>query len=529
MPKDANGNWYPEMFPKQIEVFNAQDRVLLVVGPRLSGKTMAVCQRICRHLWETPDARVIMFAKTMKSSKNAGTWDLLINRVMPEWIKANIGFRFTTENRGIPGPKTDGITRTPHFKVTNMHGGESEMLLFSLDNDDDVETKIKNLACSMIFFSELDNFGDRRVLMVGMGALRMPHLGYDDQMWIADCNPSEDGEQSWIYKMFYHERGMSYEDHCDYQKEQELPVFTQEEFKGFFDKMNVIEILPRDNTFIDPRSLLEVKVNCGSDQGMYARLVEGKWVWGGGDKSRHFRASFKENIHVIGNADSPNEDDWEVAVPHPSSFDLITGLDIGDTNHAGAVIDSQLIRLPNPRKPGDFVTRKCFTLLSEVVAIGKEISVDDFTYAFMEEIGVIEKMTSKTYILNERCYSDNSSMEKYSAVGDTFAYLQVQAASGGRLFLQGVEKAAGSVWIRVQLLKMLLVSRRFRVSANCKFAIRMLKDLRKGSGRLDFIPKGDDNKHIFDAITYALLMECYDELANLPDQTGRRSNFSVHV
>ena len=529
MPKDTGGNWYPEMFQKQVDVFNSQDRALLVVGPRLSGKTMAVCQRICRHLWETPDARVIMFAKTMKSSKNAGTWDLLITRVIPEWVKANIGFRFTTENKGVYGPKTDGITRTPHFKVTNMHGGESEMLLFSLDNDDDVEAKIKNLACSMIFFSELDNFGDRRVLMVGMGALRMSHLTYDDQMWIADCNPSEDGEQSWIYKLFYLERGMSYDQHCQYQKEQDLPVFTPEEFKGFFDQLNVIEILPRDNTFIDPRSLLEVKVNCGSDQGMYARLVEGKWVWGGGDKSRHFRSNFKEHIHVVGNAESQFEEDWEVAIPHPTSFDLITGFDIGETNHAAAVMDSKIVQIPDPRDLKKSIERKCFVVLTELVSIGKEISIDEFTLGFMDEIAEIEQMTGRKYDLSERSYSDKSSFEKYSASGDTFPYLQVQAASGGRLFLQGVDKAAGSVRIRVQLLKMLLATKRFKVSANCKFTIRMLKDLRKGTGRLDFIPAGDENKHIFDAITYALLMECYDELANLPDQSGKRSGFAIHI
>jgi len=75
---------------------------------------------------------------------------------------------------------------------------------------------------------------------------------------------------------------------------------------------------------------------------------------------------------------------------------------------------------------------------------------------------------------------------------------------------------------------MLLSQKRIKVSAQCKATIKMFKDLRKGSGKLDFIPATDENKHVFDAITYALLMECYDELTNLPDATARRP-VSVHV
>lgn len=522
----SNAPWHPKMFPKQFDVFNSYARATLVVGPRLSGKTRAVCHKICRHLWETPGARVGMFSRTLKA-KDGGTWSLLTKQVIPEWIKANIGFRWTTDTKGVLGPKTDGITRTPFFRVSNMHGGESELLLFSLDDDNDVEAKLKEMEFSMIYFSELDKFGDRRVLTVALPSLRMGHLKFEDQQWIADCNPAEDGEDSWIYKCFYLERNMSYEKYVEYQKEEELTPLPPEDFKAFYDQTDVFEILPRDNTFIDPRQLQEVKAACATDQGLYARLVDGKWVWGGGDKSRHFRALFKEHIHVAGNADSQNEDDWEVIIPHPNSFDLITGLDIGETNHAGAIIDSEIVpSLVN----GKLVERKCFSVIGELVSVGKDVSVEDFTFGFMEEIEIIERMMGKKYDLAERCYSDQSSIEKYSAVGDTYAYLLVQAASEQRLILQGVNKAPGSVRIRVQLLKMLLANRRFKVSAHCKHTIKMLKDLRKGTGRLNFIPDGDDNKHIFDAITYALIMECYDELATLPERLANRSGFSgVHI
>lgn len=516
MPIDASKAWYPNLFQKQLDVFNSYARALLVPGPRLSGKTRAVCHKVCRHLWETDGARVGMFSRTLKA-KDGGTWSLLTKSVIPEWIKSGIGFQWTTDNKGVAGPKTDGITRTPFFRVRNMHGTESELLLFSLDDDNDVESKLKEMEFSMIYFSELDKFGDRRVLTVALPSLRMGHLKFEDQQWIADCNPAEEGEESWIYKLFFLERNMSYDQHCAYQKEQELPVFEPGDFRDFFGQLEVIEILPRDNTFIDPRQLQEVKVACGSDQGLYARLVEGKWVWGGGDKSRHFRSVFKEHMHVIGEAESHNEEDWIVALPSDNCWELITGWDLGETNHAQATMENLMIN-----------GRAHFVILDELVSVGKEISNEDFTIAAMEQIELIEKTCGKQFQLT-RNWSDRSSIEKYSAAADTYPHLQVHAASKGRITLEGVPKPAGSVNVRVMLVKQLLAQKRLKVSAHCKHTIRMFKDLRRGSGRLDFIPQGDDNKHIFDALSYPLLMECIEELHSLPDATGKRSYVSIHI
>src|SRR5688572_655656 len=102
MPIDVHGQWYPAMFQKQVDVFNSQVRALLVPGPRLSGKTQAVLHKVCRHLYETPGARVGMFCRTLKA-KDGGTWSLLTKSIIPQWIKAGV-FRYTTETKGIYGP-----------------------------------------------------------------------------------------------------------------------------------------------------------------------------------------------------------------------------------------------------------------------------------------------------------------------------------------------------------------------------------------------------------------------------------------
>jgi len=90
MPIDANGNWYPNIFPKQIQIYNDFHRYVLVSGPRKSGKTTGCIHKIARHLWETPYpyARVGMFCKLMKTAKEGGVWDDLTKIVMPEWLNS---------------------------------------------------------------------------------------------------------------------------------------------------------------------------------------------------------------------------------------------------------------------------------------------------------------------------------------------------------------------------------------------------------------------------------------------------------
>lgn len=518
MPFDANGLWYPRMFNKQLEVFNSRARVLLVAGPRLSGKTRIVLHKILRHMWDTNRATVGIFSRTMKTSKDGGAWTLLTKEIITEWIEAKIGLRYTSEIKKKFGPKTDGITRTPFFTITNRHGTESECRLFSLDNDQDAEAKLKEMEFSLIYFSELDKFGDRKVLTVALPSLRKAHLKFEEMMWIADTNPSEEGDQSWIYKAFYLERRMSYEQYEEYQKKNELPVLDRQDFCDVYGNMDVIEILPKDNEFIDPRQLQEVKVACGSDQGLFARLVEGKWVWGGGDASRHFRGLFNRAKHVVGVADDPDESLWECALPHPGTWELITGWDIGETNHAAAVIEGTMVN-----------GKMCFTVMDELVSVGKEISVEMFTEAFMEQITNLEAQMGRTFRL-ERAWSDRSSLEKYSSTADTYPHLVVNATSGDRIFLRGAPKAHFSVRVRVQLLKQLLAQGRFKVSAHCKETLTMLRDLKKGSSSLTYVVPTDPNKHIFDAITYALLMECAQELQeNNSVNQGVRNSLAVSV
>lgn len=507
MPRQENGIWLPDLWGKQWDVFNSHGRVILLSGPSLSGKTHIALNKICRHLWETNGAQVAMFSKLLKNAKDGGTWKILHKRIVPEWIAGKFGFAYTTYTaEGKPGAKVDGQTRTPFFRVRNYYGGESECMLFSLDHDDDIEDKIKEQEFSMIYFSELDKFRNRKVLSISLPRLRMSHLKYEQQQWMADTNPSEDGEDSWIYKLWYQEATWDYETYLHNAKEKGIKPMTEHMFTQFQKGLELHEFKPRENPRVDPRQLEELESAYYYDAGLYARYVEGKWIYGDGDASLHFKNQFKPH-HIIGNVSDRDETQWEVITPSDSISELISGWDIGDVNHAASLIEKKPIEeLIN----GQRVFRSHFNILDELVSIGLPVSVMDFTDAVMELIEAIETHAGRQLNL-DNAWSDSSSLDKYSAVGDTFPHRQVFNASGGRIQLIGVPKPKHSVKARVLLLKMLLAQDRIHVSAHCLRTIKMLKELKKGSTPLTYVVP-DENKHIFDALTYALFHECADEL-----------------
>ncbi len=78
-------------------------------------------------------------------------------------------------------------------------------------------------------------------------------------------------------------------------------------------------------------------------------------------------------------------------------------------------------------------------------------------------------------------------------------------------------KPEGSVKLRVKILKLLIDQKRIKISANCKGVIRMLKDLKKGKSRLNFVVS-DENKHLFDALTYPLMVLCAEELKSFEER-----------
>ena len=503
------GFWVPNLFPKQMEVFNCRSKILLVCGPRIAGKTLACLHRIVRHMWETQGASVGFFAKSVKSAKESGPWQQLVEQVIPEWIEAGIGLDFTTlDGTGTPGQKQDAQTRSAYFKIRNIWGGESECRLFSIDHDHEAGQKVKSKVFSMIFFSELSNFKDSRILTTTLPSLRMPHLlppaDQEDapdvnQMWLGDTNPDEDlGRRSWFYKVFYIDR---------MAKDHKQPLLQK--------SMNVIEFKMKDNPYVRRFQIEELEGLCGGDQALYDSYVLGIHGDGGVKADRLFSKHFSRKLHVVGGGDSEGD---QIDI-HTTTSELFSGWDLGSSVNHGAGILEKWFR----KKDG--VDQACWSVIDELVYLNEQVSLEDFALNFLAKMRELEGRYKRKF--HWKHWSDDSSVNVWRASSGSYDYAEILAATKGEIELEGVDMPAGSVESRVRLLRKFLREERIFISARCPHVIAMLEEAKRGDDvKKSFL--ADQHKHTFDWLTYPLYMEAMDELfetASRPTATDQSLDY----
>lgn len=487
--------WSPKLFGKQWDVFNSYKRIQLVCGSRRSAKTWACVHKICRHLFETPGARVGFFAKSVKVAKDGGVWQDLLDIAIPEWLAAGIGFEFTTfDQNGIAGPKQDAQTRTAYFRIRNMYGGESECKLFSIEHDHEVASKVKGKRFSMIFFSELSMFKDKKIMTVTLPSLRMAHLtpkeGEPDiyHQWLADTNPDEElGDRSWFYEVWYKDR-------LD-------PNFK---WKNFQSNLGLIEMFLHENPFTTPEQIEELEASCHGDECLYDSYVRGVHGEGSAKRDRFFTGIFDPAVHVIGN----DQDDTNQIDVHEDTKLLMTGWDLGGRNHAAVILEPWFRDVVDVKGT---TVRACFSVLDELLVLGEQITLDDFTTEFMKRMKAIEDRWERNPPFRWEHWSDDSATTVWRPTTGSYDYMEVQAASNGAITLQGVVKPWHSVASRVRIVKMLLRQKRLWISSRCVATIDMIRNLRRGDTEKEYV-LNDKHKHIFDALTYPIFMRVCDEL-----------------
>jgi hypothetical protein len=489
--------WLPDQSEQGMDLFNCYERLVLVEGPRKSGKSIAICHKVWRHLWETPGAHVGVFAKTIKSAKDGGSWVDIVQVVGPHWIGSgmigNTGMplEYTTyDGAGVPGPRQDGQTRTLYFKIRNMHGGESELKLFSLDNDHEVEAKVKNLRFSMIWFVELSNFKTRDVFNISILSLRMVHLNFNQHQWIADTNPAIEGKDSWIYKLWHVEKYKEKHDKPAFQKNLHVRKFT----------------LDGNKKYLDPRELEELQGTYADDPGEYARNVLGEWTRGKGGSEKHFSDLIKPDLHYIPNSiDIPAE-----------TVELLTGWDTGDVNHAAVILEERIVN-------GTSV----FLIHEELEVLGQEISLEQFAYDFYQKIISIEEFYKREFQWEH--WSDDTATTAFrSAIGGYDASLILKATQG-RVEIQGADKPEGSIAHSIRIIRKLLREHRLFVSETCPQVKRMLEEIEQPNTTPELtVDKYNPLKHIFDALRYPIYMRIrWESFANRPESVKRTGVISI--
>lgn len=474
----AEEYWVPPLAPKQLEVFNCFDRYVLCAGGRRNGKSIAVGHKAARHLWEIPGARVGLVAKTIRSAKEGGAWTDMIEIIMPQWLDAGIvgldglPLEYTTKDgSGTPGPRMDSATRTSSFKIRNYWGGESEMILISLDNEEDAEAKFRSLRLSMIWFSELQNFLLRKVFKEGIQQLRMYHLRRDQHQFIADSNPAEEGTDSWIYKLWYEER---------IQKTHPEPNFQK--------SLRLFEFHIEDNPFLDPGDIEELKGSNSDNQGDYDRNVLGIWSKGFGLKGKLFGDLFIPNKHIISPAiDIPDD-----------TVELYTGWDIGQVNNSFHILERRMIQMPTADNKMTWVSH--WLILEELITIGEEIGTEEFAIQCYMLMCKVENYKNRNFIWTH--WSDDTAHNVFRASIQGYDAGLVLNATQGAVNLLAADKPKESVNVGTRIIRRLLMDNRLFVGGNCPVTAQMLSDISERD-----LETHSHLNHPFDSLRYPIYME----------------------
>lgn len=492
------------LFPRQFQLFNSflepeckrdHPKVpssVLVEGPRMSAKTIGTIHRVIRHMFETPGARVAMIVKITGAATDGGAWNDVVDIAMPYWLNVP-GCRYTSmDSRGNPGPRIDSKTRTIFFRISNYFGGESELRLFSLNHCADAKVRFKSTRFSCVWMNELSNFEDPIVYNAIWMQLRSFHLRRHQLLWIADTNPSDQGEDSWIYKIWHKQ-------HIDLAGLSNVAAKDKEYVEQYRRSMRVFRFRLSDNLTMDEGDRAVQRANYAHDPGEQARNCDGLWVSGHGNKGKHFADLFDRNIHVIGGGDDEGD---QIAVSEDTT-ELFGGWDIGAVNHAVVLMEKRVVKLPSGQEVS------VWNVLDELLYIGEHKTISDMGLEILEKMEAIERANGKKYTWIH--YADDSALNVWRPSSGSFDYMELQIATANKIRLIGVPKPDGSIMARVRLERRLLHERRTYVSYRCQGVIAMFESLKRGSTAKDYVER-DEHKHIFDAKSYVTFMEASTDL-----------------
>lgn len=463
-----------------------------------SGKSLSAVNRVARHLWENDGAVVGIIGKTLRNIKASGVWqDLTTSRWgIPQWENSGIGFKYVDE------PKMTGDTKMTFFRVRNRYGGTSECQVHSLEHEHEVEAKFKGGRWSMIYLPEADQFKSRHTFDILEDQLRIIDIPYEEHQLIADCNPPPEGPDHWIHDIWF---------------KQINPDSTPYKEK-YASKFKRIHFGIDENPFLTEDDKDTLKQKYLHDKNQYARMVEGKWER---DQAiGHFADFFIENMHIQGNTNSADEADWQILVPSKSCIEMLVGWDPGDVNHAASFIA--------PRDLGD---QAAFDIIDEIVVLDGRVSLSDFTDMVTDQMDFWESIVKDRYGRDRIKWTHRAdlSVTRYRSASDMEDALVVQAASDNRIVLRGVPKQRHSVARRISLCKRLFFDNRLFVSAQCRHHIDMFRFLRKGKNKSDIIEHKSKFKHIFDALTYALLEEVPEDIERRREPEVATKVISVEI
>lgn len=482
-------SWKPSLSPKQeklVELVHRDEDVekpkfILCSGPRFATKTIGCLHAIMEHAWNVNHAKVSCISLTVTAADDQGFWTELTTNVAKEWIDGSFGMKWVQE------PKQKGTTKKLYFQVTNRFGTVSTVQLDSLEYEHEVEGRFKNKGYSMIYISELSNYKKRKTFDILIECLRGTKWKDNDFVFLGDTNPAEEGQNSWIYKLWY-----------DFPTVEGLDEASAE----FQKKLVRMEFSVADNIFMSESRKREQFARYLHNPDLMLRYHDGKWISASGDGI--FVEHFKPAIHVLGDFETPANPNPDILLPEEGCFELLTGWDLGVSNSA-FVIGEKVMRWEDKNRESSV-----FKILDEVVWLETDASMSQFVDECLEKMLWWEAICGR--VVRWKNWSDRSAFDRKEPIANIYHHQLVYNLSNAKVQLESVDRTNGPVIQRVEITKKLLFENRLVVCrSKCPNVIESLQSLPPGRGTVA-VDRTSRFKHVWDAMTYMLASECYFEL-----------------
>lgn len=507
----VKGKYRAPTSPKQDELRRMckKKKFMLAQGPRRSTKTMGCIQCVCDHAWNVKNANIAIITVTQSVGVNSGVWDDLVLRAIPERIKGAFGFAWVSE------PHNETSSKIPTCSIQNKWGQEVKIQLFSLKDEGEVERRFKGPRFSMIYVPELSEFRFEKTFVTWTECLRMPgELGVtreekadipDNHLFLGDTNPAPEGEDSWIYKLWF--------DLLETAEEAVPP-----EKIAWKRGLGRVDFVIDDNIFDTKEQLDELKGKYLSDKDLWDRYIEGKWIKASTDAI--FYGVWSDQLHTAGHPVRKDDPDAEILMPDTGCYELMTGWDLGDRNCAFVIEEKVIIDVERPPlKLGEaprIVSAPAFKVLDEHIVIAQDFILEEFVEVVLEKMDTWEKRMERVGKVIWKHWSDRNVFHVRDLSGRVYLNHAVHIASDRRINLVGAYDAqagSGSVDARLSFTRTLLFENRVMVSKRCPRVIEMFKSIRRKRDSATGIAKGSKFKHAFDAASYVWCSVCYEEMA----------------
>ena len=310
-------------------------------------------------------------------------------------------------------------------------------------------------------------------------------------LFIGDTNPADEGKDSWIWKLWWEER---------------LRESDDGDFKAWQRQLGLMEFSVADNIFKDEEWHRTQAAMYAWSSDLLKRYYHGEWVTSTANSI--FHEVFRDAL-IVGQPETAVDPDPEVLLPDPNCSELITGWDLGDVNHGFSLLFKRWGTLLS--KDGKLREVSIFDILDEVVDLKVERSLEDFVDECIEKILYWEDYLGRP--VNWRNWSDRSAFDMRGGVGNVYHHQIVRSISEGKIILQAVDRSPGSMRQRAELMKRLFFENRIYVcKSRCPHHIESFQGLPAGKAAGAAINKNSHFKHVFDACSYAISSECFDEV-----------------